>query len=104
EHGGDAVTLRGARVGDARRLAVPDQLAAAFRQDAAEDFDEGALARAVLADERVNLAGLDLERAIGERDRLAEIAAQAAERDQRRGRVREGRRAHICILTWGSRP
>ena len=75
--------------------AVPEQLAAAFGQDAAEALDQRALAGAVLADQGVDFARRDRQGAIGQRDGLAEIAAQ-------RGGLDERRRAAAGMAAGGS--
>ena len=62
EHGDDAALLRGARRRGARPARREARSAASGRVHAAEDLDERALAGAVLADERVHLAGAQLER------------------------------------------
>ena len=56
EHRDDALCLRRARVRIATSLAVTASVAGVGPVDAAEDLHERALARAVLADERVNLS------------------------------------------------
>ena len=58
EDRGDAGGLRGARVGEAHRLAVDPHLAGVGRDDAGEDVHQRRLAGAVLAEQRMNLARL----------------------------------------------
>ena len=58
----------------------------------AEDLDQRALAGAVLADERVDLAGAQLQRHVGERLRRPEPLRDAAQGD---GAARPGRRVRL---------
>ena len=55
EHHADAEASRGARIGDARRRAVENDLTLVGREDAVDHLDEGRLAGAVLAEQGVNL-------------------------------------------------
>jgi hypothetical protein len=59
--GGDAGLHRGLRVGERHRLALPDDLAAVGPVRAREHLDERRLARTVLAEQAVHLAGGDLQ-------------------------------------------
>ena len=61
EHHADAEPARRGGVGDRDRLALPADLAGGRLQRAVEDLDQRRLAGAVLAEERVDLAGLDGE-------------------------------------------
>ena len=61
EHHADAEPTSGARIGDADGRAVEDDLALVGREDAVDHLDERRFSRAVLAEERVNLAGLDAQ-------------------------------------------
>ena len=58
-------------------------VAAIRRVRAAEDLHQRALARAILADERVDLAGRDLQRNATQRPRRAESFANAGEFETR---------------------
>ena len=73
-----------ARVGGPaeRRPRAPsiEQPAAVGRVDAAEDLDERRLAGAVLADERVGLAGVEIDRDVVERVDRAEGLRRVLER------------------------
>ena len=60
-HGRDAHAERGDGGGDGGRLALPDDLAAVGLVRAGEDLDERRLARAVLPEDAVHLAGDDVE-------------------------------------------
>ena len=57
--GVDAVIDRLLRIGQARRLAFPQDLAAGSTDDAGQKLDQGGFAGAVLADDRVDLAALE---------------------------------------------
>ena len=61
EHHADAEPASRARIGDADGRAVEDDLALVGRDDAVDHLDERRFPRAVLAEERVNLAGLDAQ-------------------------------------------
>ena len=61
ENHADAEAARGAGIGDSDRRAVEQNLAFVRRLDAVNHLDEGRLAGAVLAEQRVNLARLDFE-------------------------------------------
>src|SRR5262249_29422155 len=64
----------------ADRLAVDEDLAGVGRDGAGDDLAQRRLARAVLADERVDLAGGELEADVGERDRRPVALVDAAHR------------------------
>jgi hypothetical protein len=57
EHHGDAQLARHLRIGDLHRLAVPAQFAGIRLDRAEDDLHQGGLARAVLAEYGVDLAG-----------------------------------------------
>ena len=61
EHHADAESSSRARIGDADWRAVEDDLALVGREDAVDHLDERRFSRAVLAEKRVNLAGLDAQ-------------------------------------------
>ena len=61
KHHADAEPAGGARIGDAHRRAVEQDLPVVRRQDAVDHLDEGRLAGAVLAEEGVDFAGPDAE-------------------------------------------
>ena len=65
---GDAVALRLGRAADRDRLAGQEDLATVRLIDAGHDLDQRRLARAVLAEKRVHLAGVK-----GQRDRLERL-------------------------------
>ena len=82
------------------RLAVDLQLALVGRVEAGQDLDERRLARAVLAEQAVDLAAVDRQVDVVERPRTAEGLRQSAQRDDRRaagpgGRPRRGARLRI---------
>ena len=59
EHHADAEPARGARIGDAHRRAVEEDLPLVGREDAVDHLDEGRFAGAVFAEQRMDFAGLD---------------------------------------------
>ena len=61
EHHADAEPARRARIGDANGRAVEDDLALVGREDAVDHLDQGRFSRAILAEKRMNLAGLDAQ-------------------------------------------
>ena len=61
EHHADAEPASRARIGDADGRAVEDDLALVGREDAVDHLDERRFSRAVLAEQSVNLAGLDAQ-------------------------------------------
>ena len=73
------------RAGNADRLALPADLAGIGMQHAIDDLDQRALAGAVLAEQRMDLAGQDLEidAVVGEAAR--EVLDDALERQKRNG-------------------
>ena len=83
EHGGDAVFRRVARAPEAHRRAVDQDLALGRLVDAGEDLDQRRLAGAVVAEEAMDLAGIDLDVDVAERDHRAEMLGDAAELDGR---------------------
>ena len=78
------------RAGDHGRLAVDADRARVRLVDAGQDLDQGALARAVLPDQRVDLAGPQVERHVGQGLGRRERLGHAGQRDLH-GRL--GRRA-----------
>ncbi len=74
-----------ARVHRARELdwlAVEDDLAVFRRMDAGDAFDEGRLARAVVAEQAHHLAACDVEAHVVDRDESAEDFCQVADGEQ----------------------
>ena len=61
EHHADAKAASRTRIGDADGRSVEDDLALVRREDAVDHLDERRFSRAVLAEESVNLAGLDAQ-------------------------------------------
>ena len=82
EHGGDAAFARLVGVGGAKLLAVDQDGAAVVADRAGQDLDEGALAGAVLAEQRVDLAGAGGELGFAQRDDAAVAFRQAGGGDQ----------------------
>ena len=79
----DPVPLRLAGAREADRLAVQDDLAGGRLVHAGDQLHERRLAGAVVADERDDLTGIDIERDLLERDHRAELLADAVELDER---------------------
>ncbi len=71
-HHADAVRACVARIADRHFRAVEQDLAAIGRVEAHDAFDERGFAGAVLAEQRMNRSGLDLDRDVFERDQRAE--------------------------------
>ena len=92
EHRRDAVFGRVARAPEADRGAVDQDLAVGRLVDAGEDLDQRRLAGAVVAEEAMDLAGIDLDVDVAERDDRAEMLGDAAELDGRN-------RAHPALLS-----
>ena len=71
EHHADAERARLRRAGELDRLALPAHLAGARLDQAVDDLHQRRLAGAVLAEQRVDLAGIEVEidAVIGEEDR-----------------------------------
>jgi hypothetical protein len=61
------------------RLALPQDLAARRLVDAGEDLDDRRLAGAVLAEERMEAPGVELQVDLAERNRRAELLGEVAE-------------------------
>ncbi len=80
---GDARRLRFARACDLARRAGEADRAGVAAIDASEDLDERRLARAVLADQRVNLAGRDLKRRAVQGRHAPERLVETGHRQQR---------------------
>ena len=114
EDGGDSRCLRCARRRDSERLAVPLQCSRFRADDPAQNLDERALPRAVLPDDRMNLARRHGNRTGVQRNRLAKGAANVLRLQQwtaeRRMRSSLAEmilcrlKAHTRMLTCGSRP
>src|SRR5581483_8239396 len=81
----DPMPDRVARRAEAHRTPVDDDLARVGRHSAGDDLPERRLAGAVLADERVDLAGLDGDAHVVERPRTAVVLADPAELDPETG-------------------
>ena len=75
--GGDAVIARLDRVAKAHALAGEDDLALVGLLQSGDDLDERRLARAVLADQTVHGAGVDVETDLFERAHRAKRLADA---------------------------
>src|SRR5215211_5681866 len=89
------------------RAAVDHQRARVGRLRASEHLDQGRLTCAVLAHEREDLAGTDVERHVVDRDHTPKVLADAAERDGPRTRGRAFRAADGVSLPsdgGGQRP
>ena len=80
-----------ARAAESHGVAVEPQLALEVRNHAGEDFHQRALARPVLAANRMEFAAGDVERHVGERDDAGEALRDAIDGDVRR--LRHGRGA-----------
>lgn len=114
KHGGDAGLLGCSRRSELERRAIPFERARLRRDNAAQDFDERALAGAVFSNDGVNLAGTHGKGAGIERDRFAEGPANVRGLEQRFRRRRallhllkqilRGLQGHMRMLTCGSRP
>ena len=70
---------RGARIGEGHRLAVELIVPDARLMHAGQDLDQRRFAGAVVADQRHDLAGMDVEIDVGERRDRAEILGDAAQ-------------------------
>ena len=82
EHGGDAARLRGVRIGRAIVLAIDEDRAAVMAHGARQDLDEGAFPGAVLAEQRMHLAGAGTEFSLAQRDDAAIAFRQAVDGDK----------------------
>ena len=80
----DAGRLRLLRRGELDGLAVEQDLAGILPVIAGQDLDQGRLAGAVLADQRMNLARLDLERGRAQRRDAGEALVDAVHGEKRR--------------------
>jgi hypothetical protein len=89
----DAGGDRGGRGAEPRRLPAEEDLALVRLVHAVEGLHERRLAGAVLADERVDLAGADDEVDVGVRHHAGEPLGDAAQLDRRRAAVPHGPRA-----------
>ena len=83
--GGDAGRLRGARIGEAGRAALDQHLAAVRLDDAGEDVHQGRFAGAVLAEQRMNFAALEIEVDAAQGLHAAKALDDAAHRQKRGG-------------------
>ena len=94
EHHADAEPPRGGRIGDGDRLALPADLAGGRLQRAVDDLHQRRLAGAVLAEQRVDLAGRDGEidvvvgaqraEILDDAQRLQQVGSRAAPSRSRR--------------------
>ena len=74
--------LRVVRIGGAKFLAIDQDRAAVVPHRAGKDLDEGALAGAVLAEQRMHLAGAGAELGFAQRDDAAIAFRQAGGGDE----------------------
>ena len=79
EHRRDAERQRRAGIGQRDRLAAERHGAGARLMHAGQDLDERRFARAVVADERDDLAGMNVEIDVGQRRDRAEMLGDAAQ-------------------------
>ena len=86
EDGGDARGLRGARIVEADGPPLQKHLARIGSEDAGEDVHERRLAGAVLTEQRMNLAALEVEIDAAQSLHAAEMLGDAAHDEQRRRR------------------
>ena len=98
EHGGDAEVLRIGGTVDVDDLAVELDRAGIRRVDTGQHLDECRLARAVVADERDDLALVDPEVDVGERLDGAEVLADAVHRQHASRAVPTPAIAGVCDL------
>ncbi len=89
----DAGGERGARIGEAARRAVEPHGPAVRLVGTAQNLDQGRLAGAVLADQRVDLAAAQRERHVGERLGGAEPLREVVDGEPRIGHGTRGQRA-----------
>ena len=87
----DAERLRVARIAHDDLFAVEQQASAVGRVEAHHAFDQGRLARAVLAEQRMEGAGGNLDRNVVERGEAAEGLGHADRLERRAARVGVGR-------------
>ncbi len=85
EHRADAELEAGARRGDPDRLAVDQDLAFVRLLHAGEDADQRRLAGAVLAQQHMDLARLEVERDAVIGDHAGEALGDVADRGDRNG-------------------
>ena len=86
EDGGDARGLRGARIVEANGPPLQKHFASVRSEDAGEDVHERRLAGAVLAEEGMNLAALEVEIDAAQSLHAAEMLGDPAHDEQRRRR------------------
>ena len=79
EHGRNAQRLRVARVAEGDRLAVDEDLTRARPVDAGQHLDQRRLAGAVVAEQAMHLAGIDLDVDVLQRPDRTERDADAAQ-------------------------
>ena len=91
EHHRDAERARVVRAADRGRRAVPEEVAGVRRGRAVDDLHERRLARAVLAEDRVDLSGRDRERDVVVRNDVPVALRDVPEL--------EARCAHLGFLT-----
>ena len=87
EHGGDAGGLRLLRAAEVDLAPVDADRARVRPVDAGDDLDQRRLAGAVLAQQRMDLAGTDVEADVVQRPHAGERLAQALDRQHRRVRT-----------------
>src|SRR5208337_3231252 len=87
EDGGDAGRLRGARVSEPHFCAVDQHLAGVRLHLARENVHQRRLAGPILAEQRMDLAAIEIEVDPAERLDAAKMLDDSAHREQRRGRV-----------------
>src|SRR5690606_5986876 len=84
-HGADAVTLRIARAAERDGLAVVEHGAERGGEHARHYVDERGLAGAIVAEQAMHLAGIDVEIDVVEREVVGEAARHAVEAHQWNG-------------------
>ena len=104
EHRGDAGGLRLLRSGEVDLVPIDADRARIRAIDARDDLDQRRLAGAVLAEQRVDLAGMDVEADVVKRPHAGERLAQALDLEYRPIRFRaRGAGLHRASLERGSR-
>ncbi len=98
-HHADPVRACVARIVDRQFRPVEQDLAAIGRVEAHDAFDERGFAGAVLAEQRVNRSGGDINRDVFERDQRAENLGHA---DGLQGRCAHRGRGRLRLLNGGS--
>jgi hypothetical protein len=104
----DAEPLRRDRAGNFDLDPVHPERATARPVDPGEDFGEGRLAGAVLAEQRVNFAGHQIEIDVAQDFDAGKLLADAARRNQRLTRAHPRRFGHgasdRCMMPWPVTP